>query len=168
MGSTTSSNNNAQRLLDPHEVILPRGKKRGDSKRSEGYSSATTSKTIEKQGKLPIKHDHYHHNDDTINSLPGTDLYTSPSGLYTIRLYQTHFTAEIVGPLGKSVVDPNHHHVINTFLEKYKVRFAASSSLVSLLASHITTALEPLSDIQLSFSVDITFLVSDFVSLFWS
>lgn len=128
----TSSSNNAQRLLDPHQVILPRGKKRAESKGLEGFG--TPEKTTEKKKQEPAKHDHYHHGDDTINSLPGTDLYTSPSGLYTIRLYQTHFTAEVVGPLGKSVIDPTHHHVITTYLEKYKVRemLYVSSTLCSV------------------------------------
>ena len=117
----TTSSNNAQRLLDPHQTILPRGKKREDSKHLQGFGT-TLVKTIEKKEQQPVNHDHYHHGADTINSsLPGTDLSISPSGLYTIRLYQTHFTAEVVGPLGKSVIDPNHHHVITTYLEKYKV-----------------------------------------------
>ena len=112
MGTTSSVN--TQRLLDPHQEILSHGK------RIEDYRTTTAVKTPEKKAKLPVNQDYYQQY-DTNNSLPGTDLYASPSGLYTIRLYQPHFAAEVVGPLGKSVVDPAHHHVVNTFLEKYKV-----------------------------------------------
>ena len=112
MGTTSSVN--TQRLLDPHQEILSHGK------RIEDYRTTTAVKTPEKKTNLPVNQDYYQQY-DTNNSLPGTDLYTSPSGLYTIRLYQPHFAAEVVGPLGKSVVDPAHHHVVNTFLEKYKV-----------------------------------------------
>ena len=127
----TTSSNNAQRLLDPHKDILPRGKRR-EKKRTEGYGT-TAVKTVDNKEQLPVIH-----RDDIINHLPGTDLYTSPSGLYTIRLYQTHFAAEVVGPLGKSVVDPSHHHVINTFLEKYKVMLLLLLYR-SLLLTHLST-----------------------------